>query len=86
MRFPRLSQQESRFTFHPDRPEPFPEGAVELFSVPAGDKDSILEELSFLGITRGRLFGDLDSLTTELMETWFNEESRAGRATESSAG
>ena len=72
MSFPRMVAQLSTFTIYP-RPEPgnsIPEILTDekylvRYIIPGSSKERLRRDLAALGITRGTIFPDLDSLSTD---------------------
>jgi hypothetical protein len=72
--FPRMAAQLSTFTIHPTPkpgnsiPELLPEEKhLVRYIIPTGSKESLRRDLTALGIKRGILFPDLDSLSIDII-------------------
>ena len=74
MNFTRMVAQLSKFTIHPipqpgnSIPELLPDGInLVQYIIPAASKEKLQQNLAALGVTRGTLFPDLDSLSLDII-------------------
>ena len=66
----RIGQQSSHFTLHVHRSNDTRNESLRRFVVPGGLKCELLSDLQSLNVSRFTVFGDLDKLSEEIMQSW----------------